>query len=181
MTRIGRLVIFIGVISALIVAPAAAASASVTHKPNGTSGVVRQDHEIRMEIRLTPAEVRQGRAEIPDSSGPYAVSTRTSCGGFNGQVEWGSMTLLNAAFLDVWGELWNNACPGAKEYLYVSYTVGPGGDYNPQIASAPYNPVAGSNTGVNWSTDNEFFNFGNIEVDACDNYKGWTCGNVVKP
>jgi hypothetical protein len=109
-----------------------------------------------------------------------SVSPRTSCGGFNGQVEWSNGTITENAFLDVWGELWNNKCAGATEYLYVNYTNG-GGEYGPNIGKAGYNPTAGAHTNINWST-NSILDYGSISVDVCDNSnKGWHCGKPAIP
>ncbi|MGO9294772.1 MAG: hypothetical protein ACLP52_13015 [Streptosporangiaceae bacterium] len=68
------------------------------------------------------------------------------------------------------------------EYLYVKYTVGTA-NYDPLIKKARYAPN-GQSTGVNWSTENGLFNFGNISVDACDNSgvtQGWHCGTAEGP
>lgn len=126
---------------------------------------------------------RSGTATVPSAARIHplyqgSVSPRTSCGGFNGQVEWSNGTLTENAFLDVWGELWNNHCPGATEYLYVNYTNG-GGDYGPNIGKAGYK--SSGNTGINWSTDS-ILDYGSISVDVCDNSnKGWHCGKPSIP
>jgi hypothetical protein len=138
---------------------------------------------VNIRMKITRAEVvalnreygMRGSGVRPDY-GPVPVNPTTSCGGFKGDIEWGSGTF--DYYLDVWGELWNNACSGATEYLYASYMVGTA-CYNPQIASAGY--AKSGSTGVNWSTDSDFFSFGYITVDVCDNHGGWHCGTAQGP
>ena len=107
-----------------------------------------------------------GARQVAPPAQEASVSPRTSCGGFNGHVRWGG----NAARIHVWGELWNNHCPNAREYLYMSYTNA-GIHHNRQIGTAPYRS-AGS-TGINWSASGTSTN---ISIDVCDNNGGWHCG-----
>jgi hypothetical protein len=137
-----------------------------------------------MRVKITRAEVlalnrefgkHTGSVIRPDY-GPVVVKPRTSCGGFNGNIEWGSGTF--DYYLDVWGLLWNNNCSGASEYLYASYKVGTA-CYDPKIGTAGYSKT--KNTSINWSTDNALFSFGYITVDVCDNHGGWHCGTAMGP
>ena len=139
---------------------------------------------VKIRVKITRAEVvalnrefgmHSGSVIRPDY-GPVAVRPRTSCGGFNGDIEWGSGTF--DYYLDVWGLLWNNACSGADEYLYASYKVGTA-CYDPKIGTAGYSKTG--NVSVNWSTDSDFFTFGYITVDVCDNHQGWHCGTAQGP
>jgi hypothetical protein len=150
-------------------APAAAVSLAQLAHSHGR-GVL-----IRLGNGGTAAVAPPGRIR-PEYQG--GVNPRTSCGGFNGQVEWSNGTVIDNAFLDVWGQLWNNNCPGATEYLYVNYTNG-GGQFGPNIGKAGYK--SSGNTGINWSTDS-VLDYGNISVDVCDNSnKGWHCGKPSIP
>jgi hypothetical protein len=108
------------------------------------------------------------------------VGPTTACGAFSGTLQWGGNgSILIPAYISLDGRVWNNACPGATEYVYISYTYA-GAEYNPQIGKASYSPTA--NFKVNFSTESELFQYGNIKVDVCDNSnKGWHCGKAVGP
>lgn len=113
-------------------------------------------------------QIDGGRQVVPPAR-EASASPRNSCGGFNGNVSWGG----NSAQIHVWGVLWNNHCPNARQYLYVSYTNA-ATHYNRQIGNAPYRSA--SNTGINWSASGKSYTYSNIAVDVCDNSGGWHCG-----
>jgi hypothetical protein len=175
--------------SGAVASPAFAAAARAAHPatshaaPDAAVSLARlaQSHGHGVLLRLGhggAAAAAPAARRRPEYQG--SVSPRTSCGGFNGQVEWSNGTITENAYLDVWGELWNNKCAGATEYLYVNYTNG-GAEYGPNIGKAGYNPTAGAHTNINWST-NSILDYGNISVDVCDNSnKGWHCGKPSIP
>jgi hypothetical protein len=107
------------------------------------------------------------------------VGPTNSCGAFSGTLQWGGNgSILVPAYISLDGRVWNNNCPVATEYVYISYTYA-GGGYNPQIGHAEYSPTA--NVVVNWHAESELFQYGSIKVDVCDNYHGWHCGKAVGP
>jgi hypothetical protein len=112
-------------------------------------------------------------------AGTTSVSPRNNCGGFNGNVQW-SVTnpVTHAGQIHIWGELWNNNCPAGDTYLFVSYTLVPGGSYQFfPLKSAEYS--AHGNVGVNWYNSKSNMNFSGIKVRVCDYSNGTDCGAAV--
>jgi hypothetical protein len=139
----------------------------------GNSGTIRlplKPGRHRVSIKVPEPTPTKGRI------GPLterSVSPRVTCGGFNGNVEWGGNgSVLDEAYLDVWGTLWSTC--KTTTYLYISYQLLQN-SYNKTIKSAGAN----SSVGVNWSTSSDWATFGYIVVDTCSTYKGWTCGAPV--
>lgn len=107
------------------------------------------------------------------------VGPTTSCGAFSGTLQWGGNgSILVPAYISLDGRVWNNNCPGATEFVFVSYTYA-GGGYDPRVGKASYSPSA--NVKVHWNTESELFQYGNITVDVCDNHHGWHCGKPQGP
>ena len=175
--------------SAFMAGPALAATAPASHSttrhaaPAATVSLAKLAHSHGRGVLLRLGPGGAARGALPAGIHPLyqgSVSPRTSCGGFNGQVEWSNGTITENAYLDVWGQLWNNKCAGATEYLYVNYTNG-GAPYGPNIGKAGFNSTAGAHTNINWST-NSVLDYGSISVDVCDNSnKGWHCGTPSIP
>ncbi|HEY3734132.1 MAG TPA: hypothetical protein VGL63_09465 [Streptosporangiaceae bacterium] len=106
------------------------------------------------------------------------VSPRNSCGGFNGNIQWDEDPLSMAGDIHIWGELWNNHCPGGSTYLLVAYTLQPGAQYEFfPIKSAGYSSTG--NVGVNWSNGKSNQNFTGISVRVCNTSGGGGCGSPV--
>jgi hypothetical protein len=182
--KIRRLMMAAGGTASLVLATAgtalAASGASTNAQDLGAAGAnaraAASSHatSVKLPSRL-PARASMG--PLYETS----VSPRTSCGGFNGNIDWGGVgSVAYPAYIHVWGKLWNNGCPGATIYLYVNYTLG-SGQYGPQIAKATYS--ATGNVGVNWETTSEYeLSYGHITVDVCDNSGGgWHCGAPQGP
>lgn len=107
-----------------------------------------------------------------------SVSPRNGCGGFNGNVQWDEDPISHAGDIHIWGVLWNNKCPGGTTYLFVSYTLQPGGLYEFfPIKSAGYSSTG--NVGVNWSNGKPNQNFTGIKVRVCNTSGGGGCGTPV--
>jgi hypothetical protein len=106
------------------------------------------------------------------------VSPRNSCGGFNGNVQWDEDPISFAGDIHVWGELWNNKCSSGDTYLFVSYTLEPGGQYEFfPIQSAGYSKTG--NVGVNWSNGKPNQNFTGIKIRVCNTSTGGGCGTPI--
>jgi hypothetical protein len=117
---------------------------------------------------LSPA----GRA-VP--LGLTSVDPTNSCGAFSGKVAWTETPGSNAGTIHIYGDLWNNACPAHAVYLFVNYTLVPGGPYEYfSIGSARYSKSA--NVKVDWNNSKSDQNFSGIAVRVCDNSTGTDCG-----
>jgi hypothetical protein len=119
---------------------------------------------------------RHGAAMQPDSSATKPVNPTNSCGGFKGNVYWSEDPITGGGYVRVWGDVWNNKCPGATQYVYLSYWLSDSVSqrYSYSIGQASYSPTA--NSGVDHSDFDGSENYVGIEVTVCDNYKGWHCG-----
>jgi hypothetical protein len=178
------LAVFVAVAAAALAVTSSPAAHAATHSHVATQAQVGKPIPIKIRVKITRADVlalnkefgMHPGARIRPNYGPVPVNPTTRCGGFKGNIEWGSGTV--GYYIDVWGKLWNNNCSGATEYLFASYKVGTG-CYDPQIGKASYSPTA--NSSINWSTDNDIFSFGYITVDVCDNHQGWSCGTAQGP
>jgi hypothetical protein len=125
-------------------------------------------------------------APAPASAAPVRalatnpVNPTNACGGFKGNIFWSENPITDGGYIHVWGDVWNNKCPGATQYLYLSYELSNGltgsSVFNYPIGSAGYSPTA--NSGVNYQDNNESENFIYISVTVCDNYQGWHCGKA---
>jgi hypothetical protein len=112
------------------------------------------------------------------SAATVPVYPRNSCGGFNGNIQWDEDPISMAGDIHIWGEIWNNHCSGGRTYLFVSYTLQPGGLYEFfPIASAGYSSTG--NVGVNWSNGKPNQNFTGISVRVCNTSGGGGCGSPV--
>ena len=142
-----------------------------------TRGIMRRTCAVAAPIILATCLLGGGTAQA--ATNQVAVSPRNMCGGFNGNIYWSEDPITKSGYIHVWGDLWNNQCPGGTVYLYLSWVFVPDGQYeNPMIASALYSATA--NTGVNVSGSATGDNYSGIEITVCSEYEdSWNCGTPV--
>jgi hypothetical protein len=120
--------------------------------------------------------VAQAATAVP--AGLTSVSPRDNCGGFNGNVSWKQNPLTHSGSINISGELWNNDCPGilgARTYLFVSYTLVPGGPHEFfSIGSATYSKRG--NFSIDWNNSKSNQNFSGIELRVCNDSHADDCG-----
>ena len=93
-----------------------------------------------------------------------AVSPRSACGGFNGNIEWHVTDPFGDGEIHVWGQLWDNNCPGSTEQLWVKYIQSDGGGYQFwPITSVGYPGTIGVNTGPVF----QLWNYTSIGIYVC--------------
>jgi hypothetical protein len=111
-------------------------------------------------------------------AGTTSLSPRNNCGGANVNVQWSQNPISHAGQIHIWGELWNNKCRTGITYLFVSYTLVPGGSYQFfPLEGAYYSTMA--NVGVNWYNSKNNMNFSGIKVRVCNTSKGGGCGTAL--
>jgi hypothetical protein len=90
---------------------------------------------------------------------------------------------LFPAYIDLWGKLWNDQCPRATEYVFVTYTYGTD-TRDPQVAQSGYAPPGSKAVGVSEFplAENDYVGpYAYIKVDACDDNAGWHCATAQGP
>jgi len=139
--------------------------------------IMRRACALAAPIILASCLLGGGTAQA--ASNQASVSPRNMCGGFNGNVYWSEDPITQGGYIHVWGDLWNNQCPGGTVYLYVSFTLVPENLYeNGAIAVTTYSATASA--GVNWSASQDRDNYSGIEITVCSEYESsWSCGTPV--
>ena len=108
-------------------------------------------------------------------AGTTSLSPGNNCGGANVNVQWSQNPITHAGQIHIWGELWNNRCTKAETYLFVSYTLVPGGSYQFfPLGSAFFSDT--KNYGINWYNSKSNMNFSGIKVRVCNTPTGGGCG-----
>jgi hypothetical protein len=109
--------------------------------------------------------------------GLTSVNPVNDCGGFKGDVSWSEDPYTHGGSIHIYGELWNNKCSGHAVYLFVNYTLVPGGPYEYfSLGSADYSKSG--NVGINWNNSKSKQNFSGIGLRVCNTSTGKDCGNV---
>jgi hypothetical protein len=109
--------------------------------------------------------------------GLTSVNPVNDCGGFKGDVSWSENSRTRGGSIHIWGDLWDNKCSGHPVYLFVNYTLVPGGPYEYfSLGSAGYSKSG--NVGIDWNNSKSHQNFSGIGLRVCNTSTGKDCGNV---
>jgi hypothetical protein len=109
--------------------------------------------------------------------GLTTVNPVNSCGGFHGDVSWSEDAHTHSGKINVKGRLWDNNCSGHAVYLFINYTLVPGGPYEYfSLGSAAYSESG--NVEIDWSNSKSKQNFSGIGLRVCNTSTGKDCGNV---
>jgi len=103
------------------------------------------------------------------ASTDQTVSPRDDCGGFNGHVV---VSDGSTPTLQLYGEVWDNACPGSTSVWLAWQSPG---YHNIQVQAADESATAG----VNYTTVPLQLVPADIKVTVCSTYGGWHCGTPV--
>ena len=103
------------------------------------------------------------------ASTDQTVSPRDNCGGFNGHVV---VSDGSTPTLQLYGEVWDNACPGSTSVWLAWQSPG---YHNIQIQAADESAT----DGVNYTTVPLQLVPADIKVTVCSTYGGWHCGTAV--
>jgi len=160
--RIARLGVLAGACLAVVAAMLAPSAMASTSAPASTRAAVaaRSDHV---------------HAKAASPARPYyqlhAVEARVKCGGFNGNVQWGSIAPLRK-YIEIWGEVWDTC--GGYTYVYLSWNNPT--HHNQAVAAALPHHTDGFSPHTYYGR----LGVSNIAVTVCSTYGTWHCGRPVR-
>jgi hypothetical protein len=123
----------------------------------------------KLMIALATITVALLMATSAAASSDQTVSPRDNCGGFNGHLVVSDGPPLT---LQLYGEVWDNACPGSTS-VWLAWQSPGYHNIQVRVAAKP------STVGVNYTSVPLQLRPAAIKVTICSTYAGWHCGTPV--
>lgn len=102
----------------------------------------------------------------------HRVHPRVGCGGGDGTLGWGGWgSIAFPGYVEYDGNVYNS-CHSGTVYLYLHYKNFGHSAHNKQIGKAG----ARQNHKVHFHDSSHYSTYSQIEITACESYKGWHCG-----